>query len=582
MRVHAIAAAVFLAFPAAVSSQTAGPAVYVCTPDAVVHKIVGSSSTRLFNGIGTFNDCDLGPDGNLFIANDLRILRINPTDKNTAKNQQAFVGTLPYAVRGLAFNGPVLYANTSGGVYKLVGNGSDPLSFSAPSLVEAGDPLQPAAGLVFDVVGNLMFVKNGDMRRLQPSPNPGSVPHYSAGAQTALAGANAYGLAAAPCRDLLYADTVAHSIKRIPVGGGGPQTVASLGSEVPLHIASDAGGSLYAVAAANLNGNSANVYRYDFNGLLNCTSPQSRTLILSVPRAVGIAVAPREVSITHHFAPTDCQKTFDFGNHKEIVKLVTCGSGEKHFSLQIVARLSEPSSLTYTDDLDPATTTHFNYSPHRGFATELLMHPVPCPAEPCTQDVSERGGYTTQYWFFTQDITAVPALGRGANENASSPYHEVIPLVYFWDLGFDPGGEGTRGDFFSKYMMLNQNPPGLCEARPEDVEPPLTGLLTPAQAGSSLKIAFLLTGENCSGGTLRLSVAKISSDPTSGCNPLSVSDVETIAVESVGPQTGNIFSNSGNRYFYNLKTSGHGFGTFRFSVSGDKVKSFGGCYIVSQ
>lgn len=582
MRARATVAAVFMALPAAVYAQTASPAVYVCTPDAVVYKIVGTSSTRLFNGTGTFNDCDLGQDGNLYIGNDFRILRINPADRNTAKNQQAFVGTLPYPVRGLAFNGPVLYANTFGGVYKLVGNGGDPLTFSAPSLVEAGDPLQAAAGLVFDVIGNLLFVKNGDVRRLQPSPNPGFVPHYAAGAQPVLAGANAYGLAAAPCRDVLYADTAARSIKRIPAGGGASQTVVSLGSEMPLHIASDAGGSVYVVAAANLNGNNANVYRYDFNGLLNCSLPQSRTTLLSVSRAVGIAVAPREVSITQHFAPTDCQKTFDFGHHKELVKLGVCGSGEKHFSLQIVARLSEPSSLTYTDDLDPATTTHFNYSPSRGFATELLLHPVPCAAKPCTQDVSERGGYTAQYWFFTQDITAVPALGRGANESASSPYHDLIPLVNFWDLGFDPGGEGTRGDFFSKYIMVNLNPPGLCEARPEDIEPPLTGLLTPAQAGSSLKIAFLLTGENCSGGTLRLSVAKISNDPSSGCNPLSVNDVETIPVESVGPQTGNIFSNSGDRYFYNLKTSGHGFGTFRFTVSGDKVKSFGGCYIVSQ
>ena len=581
MRAHVIAAAVFLVLPAAgVYAQTASPAVYVCTPNAVVHKIVGNSSTRLFNGTGTFSDCDLGPDGNLFIANDLKILRINPADKNTAKNQQTFVGTLPYAVQGLAFNGAVLYANTLGGVYKLVGNGANPLSFSAPVLVEPGDPLQAAAGLVFDVIGNLLFAKNGDVRRLQPSPNPWLVPHYSSGAQTVLAEVNAYGLAVAPCRDVLYADTAARSIKRIPAGGGAPQMVVGLGSEVPLHIASDAGGSLYVVAAANLNGNNANVYRYDFNGLLNCVSPQTTTLLLSVTRAVGIAVEPREVSITQHYAPSDCEKTFDFGLHKEIVKLGTCGSGDKYFSLQIVARLSEPSSLTYTEDVDPATTTHFNYSPNRGFATELLLHPVACAAEPCTQDVTERGGYTGQYWFFTQDIPVVPALARGANESASAPYHEWMPLLNFWDLGFDPGGEGSRGDF-SKYLMVNRNDPALCEARPENFEAPLTGLLTPAQAGSTLKIAFLATGENCSGGTLRLSVAKISNNPNAGCIPLSVYDVQTIEVESAGgAQTANIFSNVGDRYSYNLKTSGQG--TFRFTISGDKVKSVGGCYIVSR
>jgi hypothetical protein len=372
-------------------------------------------------------------------------------------------------------------------------------------------------------------------------------------------------------------------IKRIPAGGGPSQTVANLGSEVPLHITSDAGGSVYVVAAANLTGTNANVYRYDFNGLLNCTSPQPRTLLLSVPRAVGVAVAPREVSMTQHFGPTDCLKTFDFGKHKEIVKLGTCGSGDKHFSLQIVARLSEPSSLKYTEELDPSITTHFNYSSDRGYATELLMHPVACPAEPCTQNVADRGGYTSQFWFFTQDIIGAPGLGRGANENASTPYHDAIPLVNFYDLGFDPGGEGARGDFFSKYMMLNLNPPGLCEARPEDFEPPLKGLQTPAQGGSTLKIAFIATGENCSGGTLVLSVAKISDNPNVGCNPLTVFDIQTIPVQSAGgAQTGNIMSNSGNRYSYNLKTSGNGIGTFRFTISGDKVKSVGGCYIVSQ
>lgn len=578
---RATIAAVFLTLPVAAYAQTASPAVYVCTPDAVVHKIVGTSSSRLFNGTGTFRTCDLGPDGNLFIGNDFKILRINPTDKNTAKNQQAVVGTLPYPVHGLSFNGPVLYANTPGGVYKFVGDGADPLTFSVPSLVEPGDPLQAAAGLVFDVIGNLLFAKNGDVRRLQPSPNPGFVPHYSAGTQIVLAGASAYGLAAPPCRDLLYGDTAARLIKRIPTGGGPAQTVASLGLEVPLHVTGDAGGSVYVVAAANLNGNNANVYRYDFNGLLNCTSPQSRTLLLSVPRAVGIAVAPREVSMTQHFAPTDCQKIFDFGHHKEIITLGTCGSGEKHFSLQIVARQSEPSSLTYTEDLDPATTTHFNYSTLRGYATELLLHAVSCPAEPCTQNVAERGGYTAQYWFSTQDVTAVPAVGRGASESASSSYHEAIPLLNFWDLGFDPGGQFGRGDF-SKYLALNLNPPGLCEARPEDFEAPLTGLLTPAQGGSSLKIAFVATGENCSGGTLRLSIAKISDDPTSGCNPLTVFDIQTIEAVSTGAQTGNILSNTGDRYWYNLKTSGHGVGTFRFTISGPKLRSVGGCYIVSQ
>jgi hypothetical protein len=129
--------------------------------------------------------------------------------------------------------------------------------------------------------------------------------------------------------------------------------------------------------------------------------------------------------------------------------------------------------------------------------------------------------------------------------------------------------------------LVNRNDPALCEARPENFEAPLTGLLTPAQAGSTFKIAFLATGENCSGGTLRLSVAKISNNPNSGCIPLSVYDVETIEVESAGgAQTANIFSNVGDRYSYNLKTSGRG--TFRFTISGDKVKSVGGCYIVAQ
>src|SRR5215211_7729680 len=107
-------AAAVLITPTVVVAQPV-PAAYVCGGSQVT-KIVGTSASGLLSaGNANFEDCLVGPDGRLYIANGTEIDRLDPTNKTTAKATFEFVATVPSTARGLAFNVQTLYINTAAG-----------------------------------------------------------------------------------------------------------------------------------------------------------------------------------------------------------------------------------------------------------------------------------------------------------------------------------------------------------------------------------------------------------------------------------------------------------------------------------
>ncbi len=209
-----IALAVLLLAPGLAFAQPTDPIVYVCTPDAVIYKVVGTTSTKLYTGTGRFDHCDVGPDGYLYVLNNLRILRLDPTSKNTASSSAEFVGPqLETDGRGAAFNASTYYINTaSSGVVKVTTTPGVPLGFPNSYTQLTPTPSGVGRDLLFDVSGNLIFILDGAVRRITPPNYLGTTP---TGTSTQLVPDSAFGLALDTCRQVVYTDTSNRKVNRI-------------------------------------------------------------------------------------------------------------------------------------------------------------------------------------------------------------------------------------------------------------------------------------------------------------------------------------------------------------------------------
>jgi hypothetical protein len=557
------ALAALLLVPAEAIAQ---PTVYVCTQAAQVVAIDATTKAAavIYSGSGSFDDCALGPDGRLYVANGNQVLRFDPQN---AFGTDEPVATLPTAARGLSFNITTLYVSTAGsGLWAFPGMSEAPQGGPFASPTAAAFALGAGQGTTFAIAGPLWLVSGATVRQ--------SLPPYTTSASLATAGLTTpIGVGVNTCGNLLVGDETSQSITRFGSNGASLGTylnfnqINALKKYFPSHFEIDASNRTYVVADSTTAGKNALIVRAGpaLDGVEPTSSCASTTQVeilaelsqqaitgLLSNRAVGIAVGPTNHRITRTFAPNSCgSKLYNFGYHTVKVTVEQCF---EEFSLTVSALKSKPSDVTFdSNPLEfPSPPSPMRYSPLGGFAMQY-RYDAPLP-----QPLVDFNTFSAQYGFFTQEAVGTPGVARAPGDNLLDPFTENVSHDY-WDVGaLDAAAGDDRGNDFSKRVVFNSGLAQTCS---------FGGFQEPLDTGNpqfnnpqNIKIAFKLNGAECSGGTLFVSIAKLEG------NDFVVQQVTS------GQQVDNIMDSSGpGNYHYNLESSGYVPGTYQITIWGNLV-----------
>jgi hypothetical protein len=580
-----------LSLPVAASAQ---PTLYVCTPSARILKVNAGAPSVLYTGTGRFDDCVLGPDGRLYVANDNNILQLDPTSPTTALATATFIASgLQYTVKALAFNVTTLYitaavppsgkkASPTGAVYRLIGTPPDPVDG-----VNTGGPLEftgtpsklfdtsaPTSGIVFDVVGNLIVASDS---RLDSAPPP-----YTGLSSPALvpSGIAAVGVAVNTCKQVVYADTATNTIRRV----GSTQVLASF-SEFPLYLEVDSSNVLYVVTNAKLDGaGAAKIWSVNLGfGTTNCTpsaviphliADLKTALPSGTPAdAIGIAVAATDITLpTITFSATHCADEYDFGYHRVTLEFTDCANTflatGANATIEVKALKSTLSDTTFVGSEfanTPKPIEGMRYSPMGGF---IVQYPI---------NVVSSSGFNAGaapvrliYHFDTQETILAPGV---AKTEGTGDFNENVGTDY-WEAGkLDPPA-GERGDTCcSRHVVYNAGAVTAAQCTFAFDQPfrsgnPLfnSGSQTIAISGSATNSRF-----NCDGGELRVSLFKHEAFPsnvTPSCANREQATNITFLTATSNIQTDNIMDVQQNKYKYNLQTKDLTSGVYLLTLAG--------------
>jgi hypothetical protein len=571
-----VLAALLLA-PAGAAAQ---PVVYVCTPSAQVVAVntatVPPTTGVVYSGSGSFADCVLGPDLRLYVANGNEVLRFDPTNATTANATDEVVATLSSTVRGLSFNVTTLYVSTAGsGLWAFPGI-SEPTATVPTSGSQAITGLGAGQGTTFSIDGRLWFVSAATVRQ--------SLTPYTTSAALVSSGLNTpVGVGTNTCGNLLVADSALKTIRRYTSAGFQNnyldfEQINALKKHFPRHLEIDASNRTYVVADSTVSGKNALIVRAgpDLIGLeptSSCVSTNQVEILAelapnAIPgllsnRAVGIAVGPTHHQITKTFAAgLGCTNKFNFGYHTVNVTFTEC-LNPLGFGLTVSALKSPPSQVSFANDPSQFPTTPIEgmrYSPLGGFIIQYVYLPVP-PATSLpvlgTDFADVEPARHIRYGFFTQEAVATPGIARTTNDDPAAHYTHSIAHDY-WDVGaLDPEGGETIPDW-SKRVVFNSGLAAQCS---------FGGFQEPLNTGNpqfnnpqNIKIAFQLSGTNCSGGVLHVSVVKVEG-----------TDFTVMPVTS-GQQDDNLMDTSGpGNYHYNLETENYSPGTYWITIWGNMI-----------
>ena len=570
----AVLASLLLASAAIGAESPAGPqsspSFYVCTADAQVIKYAAGVASIAANGTGTFDDCVVGPDGGVYIANGAQVVRFYPSDSPLPVTITDVVASgLPSAARGLAFNVKTLYINTqSSGVYAAQGSGTASLSFSSASQVLAVTP-SGGHGLTFDVEGNLAIASGGSLLR---STTPQYASAYSAAVAVNLGstGGTPFGLALNTCQNVVYTDPSSQKLKRLVKSGSSftvsDTNIAFTKKDLPLNVEIDSSNRTYVLTGEDAAGANAKVVlaepanagadatgaawiatcgNFTLTTLLDLKaslSGQNAIAGLISANAVGLAVVPTAHKLSKNLSGTGCDQgtEFNFGYHTLTMYFAACPGS----TISVTANKSKLADVQFDPLVFPAAINPaihgVPYSPLGGFPVEYVLN-----ASPALTVLPSR----TKYSFFTQDGIARAGLARTTNETIGG----TTPGVYdqdvshdFWDVGALDASVGG-GDDFSKHIVYNT---GLDPARSCTIDPTLEQPLNSGNplfnSPQTIKIAPHVSGTNCDGGHIYVSIVRVftASDGSQSFAPQIVSS---------GTQTDNVMDSLNNgKYVYNL------------------------------
>lgn len=587
LRIMAFVAAA-IGLPSVASGQTAG---FICTPDAQVLKVADVNATTAQTTIWytggrneSFDDCVVGPDGWLYISSGASILRLSLTTP-TASGAAPVISLLGSASRGLAFNVATLYANTATtGIQTLRGTASaaGQLTFPDPAtrLFAVGPP--DGHGISFDIVGNLVLSSGTSLLR---APVNAAAPFYTTAPSSLVTRtATVYGTAVNACGEIVYADKATRSVRKRSKDGATTTTLATFANaaDYPVALEVESNNRTLVVTAQSDTGDNAKLWLIP--GSLGNTCPAAGTLtsplvdlstLLNGPnqlrglrsaRALGVAVALNDATLTASYSSGTCSRLFDFGFHTVRLSFEDCSVP---FTVRVDALESTLAEVSFSTALGTAVEG-LRYSPMGGSIVQYVLTR--------TGGVGGIFRFSEEYGFYAQETIAAPGLARTATDTRTALFTENVTHD-FWDAGvFDAAG-GGRGPDFSKRVMFNRplaTASTDCRISAADWEQPLNAGNPLFKVGQNVKIAFTAktsTGAPCGGGgTMRVSVIRFQPAP-----------VATQLVRSVGAaQTENIMDNVGNRYAFNLDTNGYGAGTFQITVWGDRVLPANKTFVIGQ
>jgi hypothetical protein len=559
-RIHALPAlAALLMAPV---DATAQPAVYVCTPAAQVVAVNGTTGAAavIYTGSGTFDDCVLGPDGRLYVANDTQVLRFDPLHPTSTDE---FVATLPTGARGLSFNVTTLYVSTAAsGLWAFQGMSDAPQGGPFPSPAAPAFTLGAGQGVTFSIDGAMWLVSGSSVRQSPPSYTS-STPLATAGLTTPV------GVGVETCGNLLVADGTSQTIKRYARDGtllGAYLDFPAIGARrlVPKHFEIDASNRVYVVAETSADKN-ALIVRSGENldgrdATSSCGSAASAITLAELnpsvipgllsSRAAGIAVGPTDHRITKTFSPESCgTKLYDFGYHTMKVTFEQCLTA---FSLTISALESLPSDVTFDDNPAefPTAPSAIRYSPLGGSVIQYRYD------GPLPQPFVHFDTFSAQYGFFTQEAVGTPGVARAPGDNPTDPFMTNVSHAY-WDVGaLDAAAGDDRGNDFSKRVVFN-SPLAVQGCTFGGFALPL-GRGKPFQRPDTIPIGLTLNGEGCTGGSLMVSVAKLEEDG------FVVQPVQSLS------QADNVMESKRDGFYqYFLKTSAYAPGTYQITIWGN-------------
>jgi hypothetical protein len=569
-----------LSLPLTASAQTTA---YVCTPDAqVIRQPVNEAGAAgpadLWYTGGkkeSFNDCVVGPDGWLYIASGSSVLRLNLSTP-TATGGAPLLALVGSAARGLAFNVNTLYVNTaSTGVYALqsVAGATDPLTFPNAAAQLFSVTPSDGHGVAFDILGNMILSSGGSVLKAPVGLFP---PLYPTAPAALLSGTSAkFATAVNTCGEVVFADKATRSVASRAKDGSPLKNLATFsGLDYPVALEIDSNNNIYVATAQSDAGAAAKLWRIGGSLENHCAAGSSQLLLdvgtlLSAPtkvkgllsnRGLGVAISPTDASLTHVFNSTQCSSLYDFGYHTLRLTFADCAVP---FSVTIDALKSKPTEVNFNASLG-SDLEGIRYSPLGGYAVQYVLNDRVSTSASALPPSFQ---FNAQYGFYTQEPIGTPGIARVETHGRADAFTENV-LSDFWDLGILDAASGERGNDFSKRVLFNSPLASLtpdCAISPAAWEQPLNTGNPLFNSGQNIKVAFtatLPTGAACGGGgTMHVSVVRTSPLPLT---------VQVVQPTGNG-NTGNVMSNSGDRYFFNLDTSGFVAGTYLLTVWGDKL-----------
>jgi hypothetical protein len=562
----------------------AQPVVYVCTQAAQVVKVdatnLPASTSVLYNGLGSFNDCIFGPDGKLYVSQSAtssshQVIRFDPASPPGSGLAETVATTLPSAARGLAFNVTTLYFSTAGSqsgsqlralpgiseIPTVTTPGTGVLKFTLPG---AG------RGITFSIDGRMWLVSGATVRE-SPFDYTTSAVLVSSGLTTP------EGVGTNTCGNLLVGDQSLKTIRRY-VNGAFQGTYFNfdqfndLKKYFPRYLEIDASNRTYVVADSTTTGKNGLILRLGqaLNGddpVSECASPSQYEVLaelasnaipgLSSNRAVGIALGPTDHQITKPFGGVHgCDQKFNFGYHTVKLSFTQCTV----FSLTVSALQSMPSQVIFAPDLAEFPTypniKGMRYSPLRGLIIQYVYLPV-SPATSLPELGTDFQDKHAIYGFFTQELLSTPGLAKTDDLGLTDQYTESIGHD-FWDVGILDPGEGEVIPDWSKRVVFNSGLAAQCAFG--GFQEPLNSGNPLFNTGQNIKIAFQLSGAGCNNGVLHVSIVRLLGN-----------DYEAMEVTS-GQQQGNIMDVSGpGNYHYNLDTNGYPVGNYQITIWGNVI-----------
>jgi hypothetical protein len=584
LRVAAFVAAAMA--PATIASaQMTG---YICTPDGQVLKQTinpnGTSggTTLLYTGNKNqeFGVCELFPDGWLYIASASSIIRIDP-NQQTPSGGAAVVALFPSPVRGIGINVTTLYVNTAtSGIYtlKAVAGATDPFTFPDLPVPFVTSSPTDGHGVVFDIIGNNVLAAGSDVLKALVNS---AAPFYTTAPSPVETRTNTvFDVAVNTCGQIVYADRATRSVRRLAKDAQTSSPLESFAdpADYPVAIRIDAYNNIDVLTVQSDAGDKGKYWRLSGSLANDCAAaPPSVVVDLSTlvsgttklkgllsDRALGIALAPTDASLTRSFSAGQCSQLFDFGYYTLRNDFTDCSVP---FTVTAAAMMSKPTEVNFSAALG-TDLEGVRFSPLKGHIPQIALTRNGGPVGPLPS--------TAQYSLYTQEVFGTPGIARATSHDRTAPYTEAV-LHDFVDVGgFDPIF-GEKGNEFSKRVVYNaplQATSLECTITPDSWGEPFNTQNPLFKRVQSIVISFIgrtATGEPCGGGgTMRISIARISPGP--------VQLMETVAVNG----TDNIMSNQGDKYSILVDARLLGVGTFILTASGTPLAPASRIFTIAQ